>query len=761
MDAALHVLIAEDRPADAKLMLHALRRAGFEVVAHCVETEVDFLAHLRPDLDVILSDYSMQQFDAERALMLVKRSGLDVPFIVVTGTISETVAVEMMKKGAADYLLKDRLSRLGEAVRRACYERELKRANQQADAALRESRERLEAIITSAMDAIITVDEDQRITLFNAAAERLFGCRAAAALGRPISEFIPERVQVAAANQRQPTAASGAGAAAMPRLLYACRANGETFPAETSISQSVVGARRFSTIILRDASDRQRATEALRQSEERYRRLFESTPQPMWVYDKRTFAFLAVNPAAVRRYGYTAEEFLAMTIADIRPAADLGPLHEHLANGLQDDWATVWRHRKKDGTVIEVEILSHDLEFEGRAARLVLATDVTERRSLEAQLRQAQKMEAIGRLAGGVAHDFNNLLTAILGYSQLLMAQVGPASKLRRELEEIYKAGTRAASLTSQLLAFSRKQVVQPVSLDLNVVVTDMGKMLQRLIGEDIELRFELASDLDFAEADASQMQQVVMNLVINARDAMPQGGQLTIATANVELDEAYNGPRIAAGAYVMLRVSDTGSGIPEEVRLHIFEPFFTTKDKDKGTGLGLSMVHRIVTESGGHICFESVPGQGTTFEVYLPRHAPRQEVGAGGAVMAETLGGTETILLVEDEDAVRRLAASVLKASGYTVLEARHCDEALRLATAHRGQINLLVTDVVMPQMSGRELAEHLTGLSPELKVLYMSGYMDDAIVHHGVLEPDSAFLQKPFMPDAFARKVREVLAK
>ena len=630
MGAPLNVLIAEDRPADVRLMLQALRRAGFEVAADCVESEPDFLARLRPDLDVILSDYSMQQFDAERALMLVKRSDLDVPFIVVTGTISETIAVEMMKKGAADYLLKDRLGRLGEAVRRACQERELKRAHRQAD-------------------------------------------------------------------------------------------------------------------------------EALRRSEERYRRLFESNPQPMWVYDTATRGILAVNPAAVRHYGYTAEEFLALTIDDMRPTADLGRLHEHLASdGMYEAAATVWRHRKKNGTVIEVEILSHDLEFEGRAARLVLATDVTERRSLEAQLRQAQKMEAIGRLAGGVAHDFNNLLTAIIGYSQLLMAQVGPAGKLRRELEEIYKAGTRAASLTSQLLAFSRKQVVQPVSLDLNAVVTDMGKMLQRLIGEDIELCFELADDLDFAEADAGQMQQVVMNLAINARDAMPAGGRLTIATANVELDEAG-----ATGAYVALRVSDTGSGIPEEVRSHIFEPFFTTKEKDKGTGLGLSTIHRIVTESGGHIRFESAAGQGTTFEIYLPRHAPRQQSHAGREAMAEVLGGTETILLVEDEDAVRRLASSVLKASGYTVLEARHCGEALQLAMAHRGQIDLLVTDVVMPQMSGHELAAHLMRLSPELKVLYISGYMDDAIAHHGVIAPDSAFLQKPFRPDAFARKVREVLTK
>jgi two-component system cell cycle sensor histidine kinase/response regulator CckA len=764
MGAILNVLIAEDRPADAKLMLHALRRDGFEVVAHCVETEADFLAHLRPELDVILSDYSMPQFDAERALALVKRSGLDVPFIVVTGTISETVAVEMMKQGAADYLLKDRLSRLGEAVRRASHQRELRRAHSEAETALRESREHLAAVITSAMDAIITVDEDYRITLFNEAAEKLFRCSAAQVMEMHLDAFIPGRFPPTNRQPKQRFGEQSQPSRTMNALglVYGRRADGEEFPAEASISQTPAGGQKLFTVILRDVSERQRAEEALRQSEECYRMLFESNPQPMWVYDTNTLAFLAVNEAAVQHYGYSPGEFLAMTIADIRPKEDLVRLQDYLKDmDAGASGTTVWRHLKKDGSVIDVEIIGHGIAFDGHAARLVLATDITERKFLEDQLRQAQKMEAIGRLAGGVAHDFNNLLTAIIGYSQLLMTRIGPDSNLRRELEEIYKAGTRAASLTSQLLAFSRKQVIQPVILDLNVIVADTGKMLRRLIGEDIELQFVLADGLDYVKADAGQMQQVVMNLAVNARDAMPTGGRLTIATANVELDEAFTRkrPAVAPGAYVVLRVSDTGCGMDDEIQSRIFEPFFTTKEAGRGTGLGLSTIHGIITQSGGHVWFDSEPGHGTTFEIYLPRIDERDAQGKTGGSTNEALQGTETILLVEDDEAVRRLACSILKVSGYTVLEAPHCEAALAMAAAHRGSIHLLVTDVVMPRMSGRELAEQLIELCPEIKVLYISGYRDDTIVRAGMLNSGFAFLQKPFNPDAFARKVREVL--
>lgn len=384
-------------------------------------------------------------------------------------------------------------------------------------------------------------------------------------------------------------------------------------------------------------------------------------------------------------------------------------------------------------------------------------------RESQEQLLVSQKLEAVGRLAGGVAHDFNNLLTAIVGYSQLGLRTLPEDNPLRRNLEEIRKAGDRAAGLTRQLLAFSRKQVLQPKVLSLNSVVPDMEKLLRRLIGEDIELRASLQPDLGNVKADPGQMEQVIMNLVVNARDAMPGGGKLTIETANVYLDENYAGHHatVVTGPYVMLAVSDTGIGMDEDTQLHIFEPFFTTKGLGKGTGLGLSTVYGIVSQSGGNIWVYSEVGKGTTFKIYLPRVDEPAEEYKPPSQLAEPPRGTETILLAEDADIVRDLARAVLEGSGYRVLVAQGAKDALRIATEARVPPNLLLTDVVMPEMSGRELADQLAGLLPEVRVLYMSGYTDDAIVNHGVLEPGINFIQKPFTPDALVQKVREALGQ
>ncbi len=377
------------------------------------------------------------------------------------------------------------------------------------------------------------------------------------------------------------------------------------------------------------------------------------------------------------------------------------------------------------------------------------------------QLTQAQKMEAVGRLAGGIAHDFNNLLTVILGRAQLLLRPLNPEDPLCRSIELIQKTAGRAADLTRQLLAFSRKQILQPAVLDLNVVASDMDKMLPRLIGEDIALITALDPALGRVKADRGQVEQVIMNLAVNARDAMPQGGRLTIETANVELDDAYVRHHVGTepGPHVMLAVSDTGAGISREIQAHIFEPFFTTKGVGQGTGLGLATVYGIVKQSGGSIEVYSEPGQGTTFKIYLPRIDEVVQGGEGWQPAALPLRGTETILLVEDEDGVRELARDILQAEGYTVLDASHGRAALVVCNQHPSSIHLLITDVVMPEMSGRELAERLAALRPEMKVVYMSGYTEHAVVHHGVLDPDTAFLQKPFTPLTLARKVREVL--
>jgi signal transduction histidine kinase/ActR/RegA family two-component response regulator len=389
-----------------------------------------------------------------------------------------------------------------------------------------------------------------------------------------------------------------------------------------------------------------------------------------------------------------------------------------------------------------------------------LVSEITERKQLEDQLRQSQKMEAVGQLAGGIAHDFNNLLTAITGYSTLGLRHIEENHRVTGYLEEIKKAGDRAANLTRQLLAFSRKQILQPIPLNLNDIVSDINKLLERLIGEDIELSVKLGSDLRRIKVDPGQIEQVLVNLAVNARDAMPRGGKLTIETTAVELSQEYADKHIGlqAGRYLVLTVSDNGTGMDEKTKERIFEPFFTTKEKDKGTGLGLSTVYGIVKQSGAHISVYSEMGYGTTFKIYLPEHdAP--ETTEPAALPIGNWGGSETVLLVEDEDAVRGLARQILEEEGYSVLEASRGEEALSLCAAYEQTIQLLLTDVVMPETSGKEVADRLRTLRPDIKVLFMSGYTDDAIVHHGVLDAKVQFIQKPFTPIALAKKVREVI--
>jgi len=386
-----------------------------------------------------------------------------------------------------------------------------------------------------------------------------------------------------------------------------------------------------------------------------------------------------------------------------------------------------------------------------------------ETRALEEQLRQSQKIEAIGQLAGGVAHDFNNLLTVIKGYGQMSLMGLKEGDPLKENIDEIQKAAEKAAGLTRQLLAFSRRQVLEVKVVDLNTALKDLDKMLRRMIREDVGLEMHLTEDLGSVKVDPGQIEQVVINLAVNARDAMPSGGKLTIETANVELDKEYARRHVAVtpGRYVMLSVSDTGVGMAKEVQEKIFEPFFTTKEKGMGTGLGLSTVYGIVKQSGGNIWVYSEPGQGTTFKIYLPRvNEPVEEIGKK-ALIEEVPTGNETILVVEDDEEVRKLAVRILEKQGYRVFMAKQGNDALSLCEKHDEPIHLIVTDVVMPGMSGRKLAERLKETHPEMKVLYMSGYTDNAIVHHGVLEPGIQFLQKPFTVESLSRKVREVLDK
>jgi two-component system cell cycle sensor histidine kinase/response regulator CckA len=509
--------------------------------------------------------------------------------------------------------------------------------------------------------------------------------------------------------------------------------------------------------------DRKRAEEALRESEERYRDLVENAHDLIYSHDLQG-NYTSMNRAGETITGYTREEALSLSLSKTVAPESLGKVQEMLRRKLAGEKVTAYEMEiiAKDGRRIPVEANTKLVYQDGVPVGVQgIARDVTERKQLEEQLRQSQKLEAIGQLAGGVAHDFNNLLTAINGYSSLALQRLEDDHPIKPYLEEVKKAGDRAANLTRQLLAFGRKQILQPLPLNLNFAVSDMNKMLRLLIGEDIQLTAKLDPDVGKVMADPGQIEQVLVNLIVNARDAMPRGGHLTIETKNVELDQEYGSRHIgvAPGKYVLLAVSDTGEGMSEEVRRRVFEPFFTTKEKGKGTGLGLSTVYGIVKQSGGNVWVYSEPGKGTTFKVYLPQVESETRGPGEKVVEAAPRGGSETILLVEDEEVVRGLARRILEQVGYSVVEASRADEALRFWEEHAKEVDLLLTDVVMPEMSGKELADQMKSQCPELKMLFMSGYTDEAIVHHGVLDSSVEFIQKPFTPAGLVKRVRDVL--
>jgi len=516
---------------------------------------------------------------------------------------------------------------------------------------------------------------------------------------------------------------------------------------------------------LATAIEHKRHEQALRGSEVRYRSLVQSAVYGIY---RSTLEgrFLDVNPALISMLGYDGPtELLAL-----QPEKDLyvrgeDRLHlrqEYEQHGQLDNLEVKWR--RKDGKAITVRLSGRAVNQESEEEVLeIIAEDVTERRILEDQLRQAQKMEAVGRLAGGVAHDFNNLLMVISGYTYVLLNQLGAGDPRRKKAEAIQEATERAAALTRQLLAFGRKQVLELKVIDLNGVVADISKLLRPLVGEDVEVAIACDPKLGRTKADPGQVEQVIMNLAVNARDAMPGGGKLIIETRNVDLDGHYQRAHatVKPGRYVMLAVSDTGYGMDADTQSRIFEPFFTTKEKGKGTGLGLSTVYGIVKQSGGYIFAYSEPGRGTSFKIYFPRVEEAASADSVPAARRARIGfrGSESVLLVEDEESVRELIAEALKAQGYNVLMAGNGQEALALAAPANCRIELMITDVVMPGMSGRELATRMVQSRPGLRVLFLSGYTEDAIVHHGVLDPGTAFLQKPFSLDALACKVREVL--
>jgi PAS domain S-box-containing protein len=533
----------------------------------------------------------------------------------------------------------------------------------------------------------------------------------------------------------------------------------------SSVIRNTKGEPEKLVIVNRDITERKRAEEALRRSEAGFRSVVEDAPYGIY-RASTTGKFLQVNPALRKMLGYeAAENLLGRDLASdiFRHTGDYQRLIEFLTRTDEiKDVEVEWK--RQDGTPITVRCSGRRVNDEnGAPAYLeVFAEDVTEKRVLERQLRMAQKMEAIGRLSGGIAHDFNNLLGVIIGYSRVLRKALANNAALCEHAVEIEKAGQRAASLTKQLLAFSRQQVLTPAVLNLNTLASDMEKMLPRLLGEDVEVSLTLDPDLGNVKADQSQIEQVIMNLAVNARDAMPMGGKLKIQTANMELDQAYtwNHPGSKVGSYVMLAVTDTGTGMDAATLTHIFEPFFTTKERGKGTGLGLATVYGVVKQSNGYIWVDSAPGKGASFQIYLPRHVGEPAADEQKTDLGEKLRGSESILLVEDAEPLRKLAQTFLAAAGFRVLSAASGEDALEVAARHGGTFDLLLTDVVMPGMNGRVLAEQLLPRQPGMKVLYMSGYTDSFIAGHGVLDPGGTqLLHKPFTEEVLIHKVREVL--
>jgi two-component system cell cycle sensor histidine kinase/response regulator CckA len=645
---ALRILIVDDSPTDAKLVAQELQRGGRAVTWERVETRDAMRASLAQQRwDAVICDWSMPRFTAAKALATMKEAGLDVPFIIVSGTIGEETAVEAMRAGAHDYVLKDRLGRLNPVLERELREAGERAGRRHSEAALARSETRFRRLAESGVIGIAIGDVQGEVLDANDAYLDLIGF-SRDDLGRGEvhwAKLTPPEFAEATARALEQLKTTGA---ARPWETETLRKDGRRVPV-------LVGAAMLeppeSIAFVADLTDRRRAEEARARAEEALQRS-------------------------------------------------------------------------------------------------------------ESQLRQAQKMEAVGRLAGGVAHDFNNVLSVILSYAELILRELGDTDPLREDMEEIAKAAERAAGLTHQLLMFSRQQVIAPRVIDLHERLNGLKRMLQRVLGEDVELVVAPPKRPGRVNVDPSHFDQVVMNLVVNARDAMPRGGKLTIETENVALDEEYTKHHLPAkaGEYVMMAVSDTGIGMTRETMARIFEPFFTTKEIGKGTGLGLSTVFGIVAQSGGHIWVYSEVGTGTSFKVYLPRVDKAVDVATAQATPA-SLRGTETILVVEDEDQVRAIVVNILRRQGYHVIPAENAGEALLLCDKRGEAIDLLLTDVVMPHMSGPELAARLKANRPRLRVLCMSGYTDDSIVRHGVLESGVAFVQKPVTPHVLATKVREVL--
>ncbi len=629
-----------------------------------------------------------------------------------------------------------------------------------AEEALLESEARYRSLMEAAPDPIVVYDIEGIPLYLNPAFTRVFGWTFEEARGKTINFVPPENWPET--KQHIDKIVKGEDFPDSETRRY--RRDGSVI--DVSVSGSTIldgkGCAAGSVIQLRDITARKHAEQAIKESEERYRLLTQNSLTGIYIHQDGRFVY--VNERLAEILGWSPEEMIGKEFWRFVHPEDLEMVKTRgMARSLGEQAIPQYEFRVvcKDGTTKWLDVLATTIMFQGRPANMGNVADITDRKGLEEQLRQALKMEAIGRLAGGIAHDFNNLLTAMIGYSNMLLQVMPKGDSNRDKIMQISRAADRAAELTRQLLAFSRKQVLKVAVIDLNEVVADLEKMLRRLIREDIRLVTALRASPALVCADPGQVEQVMINLTVNARDAMPEGGTLIIETANVELDEGYTRTHtgVQQGMYVMLAFSDSGQGMDTETLSHIFEPFFTTKPKGKGTGLGLSTVYGIVKQHDGHIEAYSEPGRGATFKVFLPCVDALSERVSKPPASQPPRPGTETVLIVEDEEIVLNIACETLQMAGYRTLRASDPEQATELCRSYEGTIHLVLTDVVLPRMDGRTLFGDLAAIRPGMKVLYMSGYTANAIVHHGVLEDGLHFLQKPFTMDELARIVREVL--
>ena len=760
----ISVLIVEDSPSDAELMVLKLAEEGYEVKHRIVEREGDYLEALNDEPDVILSDWALPAFSGLGALKLLKERGLDIPFIVVTGSIGEEAAVEAIRTGAYDFVLKDRLGRLGQSVRRAIEEKRMRKEKRLAEEELRDSRQEMANLMDNIQGMVYSClnDRDWTMTFVSQGCLDLTGFRSYELLDNSVVSYN----ELIHPDDRQYVwdAVQAALEKASPYVLeYRIIARDGTIKWVWEKGRGVFnsdGSLICLEGLINDISERKR----MEAERERLIAAIEQAGEVIFLTD-RDGEIIYVNPAFEPVTGYTKEEAIGRNPRMLKSGKQDQAFYQNLWDTIKagKTWKGSMVNRRKDGSLYTEETtISPVLDGSGRLLNYVaVKKDITAQLEMEEQFQQAQKMESIGRLAGGVAHDFNNMLGVIIGQAELALDEPGIDEKLKAGLNEIRKAAERSANLTRQLLAFARKQAIAPRVIDLNQAVEGLLKMMRRLIGEDIALTWLPASNLWAVKMDPSQVDQILANLCVNSRDAIGGAGSVTVQTANHSFDETFckSHKEFSQGEYVCLAVSDDGCGMEEKTIEHLFEPFFTTKEVGRGTGLGLATVYGIVKQNRGFIIVDSFPGKGTTFEIYIPRHEEQLAEQKADKPEPSEKGKGETVMVVEDDPSLLLLISRILTGLGYQVLAAASGEPALAMAESHQVPIHLLISDVIMPGMDGRALAARLRAARPKIKVLFVSGYPADILARKGLVEEGVSFLSKPFAPARLAAKVREVL--